>query len=298
MLIARWAFNIRQPLLLEHIEPLVTSLTSDDTPNIVPVSNLLSFLPTIECDRLLQFRTEDDMRRALVGRLLIHAFFAAHHGCRWDELVFTRSEKNKPVLVEPERLREVSFNVAHHGDWVVFVGNTSPDNSVHLGVDTMDFQEQVPGESFEVLSACFLEQFTPNEIAFMKDAPLDPEAPTSTNNNLRRFYRMWCLKEATVKSLGIGIDCNLKSFEFVIQDTEETTEPILTTTLRVLEPSSIQLEDNWCFEEALLDNNHCYAIAARVETGSNDSVMDGTKIMQFDWQRLLRDAVPYPLQFV
>lgn len=100
MTIARWVFNIRQPLLLENVEPLVTSLTDDDKPNIVPVSNLLNFLPKIECDRLLQFRLEDDMRRALVGRLMIHSFFAAHHGCRWDQLVFSRSETNKPILVK------------------------------------------------------------------------------------------------------------------------------------------------------------------------------------------------------
>lgn len=99
MPIARWAFDIRQPLLLENVEPLVTSLTIDDKPNIVPVSNLLNFLPKVECDRLLQFRQEDDMKRALIGRLMIHAFFVAHHGCRWDGLVFSRSETNKPVLV-------------------------------------------------------------------------------------------------------------------------------------------------------------------------------------------------------
>lgn len=100
MPIARWAFNIRQPLLLENVEPLVTSLTDDDKPNIVPVSNLLNFLPKVECDRLLQFRLEDDMRRGLIGRLMIHSFFAAHHSCRWDQLVFSRSETDKPILVK------------------------------------------------------------------------------------------------------------------------------------------------------------------------------------------------------
>jgi hypothetical protein len=100
MPIARWAFNIRQPLLLENVEPLVTSLTDNDKPNIVPVSNLLNFLPKIECDRLLQKRLEDEMRRGLIGRLMIHSFFAAHHGCRWDQLVFSRSETDKPILVK------------------------------------------------------------------------------------------------------------------------------------------------------------------------------------------------------
>lgn len=109
MPLARWAFNIRQPLLLENVEPLVTRLTDDDSPsndsssrrppNIVPVSNLLNFLPKSEADSLLQLRLEDDMRRALVGRLMIHAFFTAHHNCPWENLVFDNTESTKPVLV-------------------------------------------------------------------------------------------------------------------------------------------------------------------------------------------------------
>ena len=53
----------------------------------------------------------------------------------------------------------------------------------------------------------------------MMNAPSDPDA----NNQLRRFYRTWCLKESVVKALGFGIDINLKAFEFTIQDAEETT---------------------------------------------------------------------------
>ncbi|KAF9584401.1 hypothetical protein BGW38_006597, partial [Lunasporangiospora selenospora] len=98
------------------------------------------------------------MRQGMIGRLMIHAFFVAVHGCRWEELVFSRSEKGKPILVEPARLRNVSFNLSHHGDWVVFVGDASIGSTVRLGVDVMDFQEQVPGESFEAFSACFQDQ--------------------------------------------------------------------------------------------------------------------------------------------
>ncbi|KAF9417826.1 hypothetical protein BGZ94_009857 [Podila epigama] len=103
MSIVRWAFNIRQPLLLENVASLVTSLTADDGDsgklNIVPVTNLLNLLPKAECDQLLRFRVEDDMRRALIGRLMIYAFFATCHGCTWNTLVFSRTETNKPILV-------------------------------------------------------------------------------------------------------------------------------------------------------------------------------------------------------
>jgi len=62
----------------------------------------------------------------------------------------------------------------------------------------------------------------------MKDAVKDPAASSSTRNQLKRFYRLWCLKESTVKALGVGIDCNLKSFEFLIKDVEETVQVMST----------------------------------------------------------------------
>lgn len=47
---------------------------------------------------------------------------------------------------------------------------------------------------------------------------------TSINSQLRRFYRIWCLKESIVKALGVGIDFNLKSFEFSVQEEDETVK--------------------------------------------------------------------------
>ncbi|KAF9338047.1 hypothetical protein BG006_000036 [Podila minutissima] len=294
MPIARWAFNIRQPLLLENVETLVTCLTDDDENSgkvtIVPMTNLLHFLPKVECDRLLQFRVEDDMRRGLIGRLMIHAFFAAFHGCSWDKLVFSRSETNKPILVEPEHLKSISFNVSHHGDWVVFVGETSGAKGIKLGVDCMDFQE--PGESFESFLACFHDQLTSKEVAFMSDASV-----TSTNSQLRRFYRIWCLKESIVKALGVGIGFNLKSFEFSVQEEDETLKPILSTTVQIHEATPEFSEEGWSFEEALLDQNHCYAIAIQSEMAGCGSTSDGSEMQRLDWKTLLKDAVQIPAQF-
>ncbi|KAI7826092.1 4'-phosphopantetheinyl transferase superfamily [Gamsiella multidivaricata] len=297
MPIARWAFDIRQPLLLEHIEPLVTSLTADNGPNIVPVTNLLNFLPKIECDRILRFRAEDDMRRALIGRLMIHAFFAAHHGCHWEELVFSRSETNKPILLKPDHLRNISFNISHHGNWVLLVGDTSVESTLRLGIDVMDFQKQVPEESFDTFLRCFQDQFTKGELAFMNSAPLDQDASSRSDDQFRRFYRLWCLKESVVKTLGVGIDFNLQSFEFVIQNEEEVLEPTLSTRMDVYVPSDLLPREGWFFEEALLDQDHCYAIAALTDTPESveqGSVMDGSVITRLDWKELLKDAVPYP----
>ncbi|KAF9385924.1 hypothetical protein CPC16_007789 [Podila verticillata] len=317
MSIARWAFNIQQPLLLENIESLVTSLTYEDSddstsrpPTIVPVSNLLKFLPKSECEQFLEFRQEDDMRRALVGHLMVHAFFAAHHNCRWQDLVFERSaDTNKPALISPEHLQGVRFNVSYHGDWVIFVGEISLENTmVRLGVDVMDFQDQQVPDSFETFTACFQDQFTIKECEFImshtSSGTSSPEpssdAPstyTASENQLRRFYRLWCLKESITKALGVGLDFDLRSIEFTIQDEEETVKPILSTVIEVHEPTSELLpEEGWSFEEALLDSDHCYAIAAQTEADASGSVLDGSEIQRLDWEQLLKDAVPAPIQ--
>ncbi|KAG0247187.1 hypothetical protein BG011_001892, partial [Mortierella polycephala] len=145
MSIARWAFDIHQKLLLENIASLVTSLTDEEvsTNNYVPLSNLLNFLPRTEADGLLRHRNENDKRRALVGRLMIYAFFTAHHRCHWGDLVFDCSESTRPVLISPAHLKDVSFNISYYGDWVILVGETelSADSPERLGVDVMDFQE-------------------------------------------------------------------------------------------------------------------------------------------------------------
>lgn len=48
----------------------------------------------------------------------------------------------------------------------------------------------------------------------------------SVDAQLKRFYRLWCLKESIVKALDIDSDFDLKSIEFTIQDEEETEKVI------------------------------------------------------------------------
>ncbi|KAG0324403.1 hypothetical protein BG004_003476 [Podila humilis] len=125
---------------------------------------------------------------------------------------------------------------------------------------------------------------------------------TASENQLRRFYRLWCLKESMAKALGLGLDFDLRSIEFTIQDEEETIKPIISTSIEVHEPSPDLLpEEGWSFEEALLDSDHCYAIAAQTETAAgapSGTVLDGTEILRLDWEQLLKDAVPMPIQLI
>ncbi|KAF9988748.1 hypothetical protein BGZ65_001262, partial [Modicella reniformis] len=59
--------------------------------------------------------------------------------------------------------------------------------------------------------------FTDKELTFMTEASTE-----SSESQTRRFYRLWCLKESTIKALDAQPDFDLKTIEFTIQDEEET----------------------------------------------------------------------------
>ncbi|KAF9995488.1 hypothetical protein BGZ80_011800 [Entomortierella chlamydospora] len=295
MPIVRWAFDVRQSLSLENVEPLVTLLIDgDNDKRIVPVLNLLNYLPESESDSLLQIRLEDGMRRALVARLMLFAFFTAYHKCRWEDLTFDKSKSTKPVLLSPEHLVNVSFNISHHGDWVVLVGETETcaGSPVLLGVDVVNFQGPHLREPSETLSSYIQDQqFTPKEMSFMAEAP-EESSPSSNESQLERTRRPWCLNGSIVKALDAPSDFVLKSIEFTIQDEEETEKPIHSTVIEVRESKPGLPEEGWSFEEALLDENHRYAIAA--QSVAEKTIFDGSEIRRLDWKELLKDAVPYP----
>ncbi|KAF9407012.1 hypothetical protein BGZ94_002865 [Podila epigama] len=135
---------------------------------------------------------------------------------------------------------------------------------------------------------------TPSPSSITTDAS---SVSSASETQLRRFYRLWCLKESVAKALGQGFDFDHRSVEFTIQDEEETNTPILSTMVEVHEPTPELLpEEAWSFEEALLDSEHCYAIAAQTEMEGAGAIMDGTEIRRLTWDQLLKDAVSTPIQ--
>ncbi|KAL7063845.1 hypothetical protein AAHC03_04410 [Spirometra sp. Aus1] len=64
---------------------------------------------------------------------------------------------------------------------------------------------------------------------------------------MQRFFRLWCLKEAYVKALGVGLGMDLQTVEFQLSNS--------TPSCVCAEPAQ------WTFEEHALDPSHAVAIA-------------------------------------
>ena len=73
------------------------------------------------------------------------------------------------------------------------------------------------------------------------------------------FFAFQCLKESYVKALGVGIGFSLQRLDFCPQSEPERNRIICDTKVCVDDV----LQKDWLFEETMLDNKHCVAVALK-----------------------------------
>lgn len=103
------------------------------------------------------------------------------------QIYYTNSERPQfPV-------EHIDFNITHSDDWVAVILNVNEQDSTRVqsavGID-IEFPKRT--RDFTALLSHFA---APNEIAWF----------AQQNNPETSFYRIWCLREAVLKSQGVGI---------------------------------------------------------------------------------------------
>lgn len=199
-----------------------------------------------EKERTGKFVFKRDAKSSMVGRLMLRRLIHKMTNIPYGDIHLSRTEKGKPFLVNPlpPTCPHLSFNVSHQGDYVVLAA----ERDCEVGIDVMNSEttrmKTVP-EFFHTMRR----QFTVDEWQTIR-------AQGPEKNQLRTFYRLWCLKESYVKALGIGIGFEVQRLNFQLYTPLEDTHPVCNTTLRV---DSAEATD-WTFQETSLDN-HCIAVA-------------------------------------
>ncbi|KAG8002080.1 L-aminoadipate-semialdehyde dehydrogenase-phosphopantetheinyl transferase [Nibea albiflora] len=139
-----------------------------------------------------------------------------------------------------------SFNLSHQGDYAVLAA----EQGLQVGVDIM--KTDMPGSSsvpefFRIMTR----QFTAYEWSVIQSA--GPE-----HQQLATFYRHWALKESFIKAIGTGLGFNLQRVEFHLPSEPLTQGRTLRLTKMHLDEEE---EEDWMFEESLLDADHHVAVA-------------------------------------
>uniref|UniRef100_A0A034WL26 L-aminoadipate-semialdehyde dehydrogenase-phosphopantetheinyl transferase n=1 Tax=Bactrocera dorsalis TaxID=27457 RepID=A0A034WL26_BACDO len=235
------------------------------SPTLPQLAQAVAVIQPEERDRLMKFVFLDDFLSSLVGRLLMRKFVSVYSDVDYKDVRFARDVRGKPYWLQTEdkRRNQLSFNVSHQGKFVVLAGisaesdietpATTATSKVGVGVDVMKI-EYSGGKNLAEFFRIMQRKFSDSEWRYIRH-PQHNEA-----DQVKAFMRHWCLKEAYVKELGVGITVDLQKISFSVDTTHEldvAASPLIGTTLR----RNDLPENDFHFEEHLLNPKYCAAIA-------------------------------------
>ncbi|XP_057835415.1 uncharacterized protein LOC131045788 isoform X2 [Cryptomeria japonica] len=188
----------------------------------------------------------EDRKRALVSRMLQYMLIHAVLGIPYDEIVIRRTEEGKPYLankLENHDFPNFNFNSSHHGDYVAIA--SEPLCLVGLDIMCHGIEERQPALEFlKNFSSCFtISEWT----TILRAGPNDEDI-------LNQFYRLWCLKEAYIKAVGVGLGYKLERMEFYYPENQ------IWSDLAYLRIDGMEQKD-WQFSLHQFGNCHWVCVA-------------------------------------
>lgn len=286
---ARWAFDLKAW-----------------TPSLADLRLSTSCIQSEERTRLGKFLFREDFNASLIGRLMMRAFIKkCNPQLDYNKIIFERDKWGKPYLRQREdgadkqsstdhKLR-IAFNVSHHDSYVVLAGFTANDDTVSIidhvpneaidtmpsiGVDIMKM-EYTGGKSLNEFFNVMNRTFSEEEWHYIR----------SRNGEISQteaFMRTWCLKEAFTKNLGVGVLSNLRRISFRINtDCLSKSAHVRDTTVTTY----IESSHNWLFEESLIDDEHCVAVA--IKNPTSDYLQAEHILFEIiNFEKLMEHAIP------
>ena len=167
----------------------------DLIPNAGFEDRALSWLNAEEMQRWDRFLFPGPKRRFALCRAALRHELCERLGCSNKQLRFEESEHGKPSAVVQGRVAPTSFNVSHSGDHGLLA--FAPKG--RIGVDV---EERVYNRHIDLLCETVLGPNERVEIARLDGYP-----------KIAMFFRLWTVKEALIKALGVGISLDTSTFE-------------------------------------------------------------------------------------
>lgn len=246
-----------------------------------------------EKERLSKFVYLDDFKASIIGRLLMRRFIkSCLPEMDYNAIHFERDARGKPFFrPQPDQVTQIDFNVSHHERYAVLAGSLTlrcTPNDVQqqqqqqqIGVDVMSTKYS-GGKPLNEFFRIMHRTFTPNEWHFIK-------ARSNENQQTAAFMRHWCLKESYVKNIGVGITINLQSIDFQLSTEYLNMDNIVRNSMVSVDR---KLLNNWAFEESMLDDDHCIAVAVKNPSSQYFEIdQNEYRFQVIDFETLMQDAI-------
>ena len=167
----------------------------DLTPHASREASALSWLDESEQARWRRFHYPGPRSRFALCRAALRSLLCSQLQCANEQLTFGAARYGKPFALVSRDKASVSFNVSHSGKHGLIA--YSPKG--RLGVDV---EERLARHDLELLIGTV---FGPTEQADL--------ALLQGRHKISMFYKLWTIKEALIKAVGMGFSCDASRFE-------------------------------------------------------------------------------------
>ncbi|VUZ48805.1 unnamed protein product [Hymenolepis diminuta] len=214
----------------------------------------------------LKYAYRRDVKSFLAARLLV--LYVTKHCLSLDSALVNaqRDTDGRPYIINSFNF---DFNLTHNGDFTLL---TSCQN-MRTGVDVMRIELPPATMSVDGFIHKMRYLFSSSEFYWI-NAGIDEKS------KIRRFFRLWCLKEAFVKNTGTGLRIDVSSVEFDLTGDQPTCSfPGLVS-------------EEWSFEEHSLPSNHVAAIAWR-KYGFPISIFCKEPFQEVSFEQIMSSVKPW-----
>ena len=160
-----------------------------------------AMLPADEQHRALEKSHPKVRHKYVWGRVLMRARLSAELNCTFSDLVFDYGPHGKPHLSSPSVTSDFSFSLTHTDNFIAF--GAAPAKL--YGIDAERIRPH--RDLIKIAAAMFSEGESQNLLALSDE-----------RDRMRRFYELWTLREATVKSCGLSLFSQPKALSFEIRE--------------------------------------------------------------------------------
>lgn len=172
-----------------------TVIHVDLTPHVGREASSLLWLNEEERARWDQYPLPGPRRRFALCRAALRAGLCRQLGCSNKRLTFGSSSYGKPFALVDNVPATISFNLSHSGQHGLIA--FAPQG--RLGVDV---EERIARRDFDDLSEAVFGPHERSIIAFARGC-----------DKVQLFFRLWTIKEALIKALGMGFSFDVSRFE-------------------------------------------------------------------------------------
>jgi 4'-phosphopantetheinyl transferase len=202
---------------------------------ITATPELYKLLSSIEQGRVERFRLDKAKHTALITRAFIRLLLSQYAELTPQQWQFSIGKLGKPEIKNaPTPLR---FNLSHNNELIVCALCLTKD----IGCDIENLSRKI---NVDAIAKRF---FSSSEYQLIKATPT-------------QFFEYWTLKEAFVKSTGLGISQGLETFSFEIHASKEKDRND-NISLLFNEGCKEKTSQNWYHSLLFPDNKHCIALS-------------------------------------